>query len=159
MKIIASRLLAAVALLLAATYATAGDSYPARPIRLIVPSGAGGVTDILARVIAQQLSERLGQQVIVDNRPGASGIVGSQIVTNAVQDGYTLLMVRGRTAGLRGAGMERNPGAGGYSQTDQIRNRFLCDAHLHTSLTGHATPLAIVCSHRAHVRRAKTRRE
>lgn len=71
----------------------AAEAFPSRPIRLIVPSGAGGVTDILARVIAEKLSESIGQQVIVDNRPGASGIVGSQIVASATPDGHTLLMV------------------------------------------------------------------
>jgi tripartite-type tricarboxylate transporter receptor subunit TctC len=73
--------------------ATAAEPYPSHPVRLIVPSGAGGVTDILARVAAQKLTQSLGQQVIVDNRPGASGIVGSQIVAKAAPDGYTLLMV------------------------------------------------------------------
>jgi tripartite-type tricarboxylate transporter receptor subunit TctC len=60
---------------------------------MIVPSGAGGITDILGRVLAQKLSEAFGQQVVVDNRPGASGIVGSNIVAKAAPDGYTLLMV------------------------------------------------------------------
>jgi tripartite-type tricarboxylate transporter receptor subunit TctC len=58
-----------------------------------VPSGAGGITDILARVIAVRLSENLGHQVVVDNRPGASGVVGSDIVAKATPDGHTLLMV------------------------------------------------------------------
>jgi len=73
--------------------AVAAESYPTRPIRMIIPSGAGGITDILGRVIAQRLSESLGQQVVVDNRPGASGIIGSEIVAKATPDGYTLLMV------------------------------------------------------------------
>lgn len=67
--------------------------YPVRPVRIVVPTGAGGVTDVVARVIAQKLGERLGQQVIVDNRPGAGGVPGSQIVATAAPDGYTLLMV------------------------------------------------------------------
>lgn len=71
----------------------AAENFPARPIRLIVPSGAGGVTDVLGRVVAHKLGASLGQQVVIDNRPGASGIVGSQIVANAAPDGYTLLMV------------------------------------------------------------------
>jgi tripartite-type tricarboxylate transporter receptor subunit TctC len=62
-------------------------------VRLILPSGAGGITDILARVIAPRLTQGLGQQVVVDNRPGASGIVGSAIVAKSAPDGYTLLMV------------------------------------------------------------------
>ena len=60
---------------------------------MIVPSGAGGVTDVLGRIVAHKLGASLGQQVVIDNRPGASGIVGSQIVATAVPDGYTLLMV------------------------------------------------------------------
>lgn len=73
--------------------AEAAESYPSRPVRMIIPSGAGGITDILGRVIATKLSESLGQQVVVDNRPGASGVVGSSIVAKAAPDGYTLLMV------------------------------------------------------------------
>ncbi len=72
--------------------AAAAEAYPSRPIRMIVPSGAGGITDILARVIAVRLAESLGHQVVVDNRPGASGVVGSDIVAKAAPDGHTLLM-------------------------------------------------------------------
>ena len=71
----------------------AADAYPLRPVRIVVPTGAGGVTDVVARVVAQRLGERLGQQVIVDNRPGAGGVTGSQIVATAAPDGHTLLMV------------------------------------------------------------------
>ena len=77
----------------AVTHVDAADNFPSRPIRMIVPSGAGGVTDVLGRVVAHKLGESLGQQVVIDNRPGASGIVGSQIVATAAPDGYTLLMV------------------------------------------------------------------
>ena len=70
----------------------AADGYPARPIRMIVPTGAGGVTDTLGRIIANRLGADLGQQVVIDNRPGASGVIGSNIVAQAVPDGYTLLM-------------------------------------------------------------------
>ena len=87
------RLLAAAAVLAGGVTAHAADSYPVRPVRMIIPTGAGGVTDILARTVAQKLGESLGQQFVIDNRPGASGIVGSQIVANAAPDGYTLLMV------------------------------------------------------------------
>ena len=73
--------------------AIAAESYPSRPVRMIIPAGAGGVTDILGRVIAGKLTDNMGQQVIVDNRPGASGIVGTQIVAKSAPDGYTLLMV------------------------------------------------------------------
>jgi tripartite-type tricarboxylate transporter receptor subunit TctC len=74
-------------------YAHAADAYPGRPIRLVIPTGAGGVTDILARIISDKLRGALGQQIVVDNRGGASGIIGSDIVAKAAPDGYTLLMV------------------------------------------------------------------
>ena len=79
--------------LIAASTAHAAEPFPSRPVRIVIPSGAGGVTDILGRVMAQKLTESFGQQVVIDNRPGASGIVGSQIVAKAVPDGHTLLMV------------------------------------------------------------------
>jgi tripartite-type tricarboxylate transporter receptor subunit TctC len=85
--------LAAALSLVVAGPAHAAEAFPSRPVRMIVPAGAGGVTDILGRVVAAKLTEALGQQVIVDNRPGASGIVGSQIVAKAAPDGHTLLMV------------------------------------------------------------------
>ena len=73
--------------------AQAADAYPSRPIRMVVPTGAGGVTDILARILAERMRDGLRQQVVVDNRPGAGGIIGSDIVAKAQPDGYTLLMV------------------------------------------------------------------
>ncbi|MGH8639667.1 MAG: tripartite tricarboxylate transporter substrate binding protein [Burkholderiales bacterium] len=88
-----SACLLVLAAALGAASAIGAENYPVRPIRMIIPSGAGGITDILGRVLAQKLTESLGQQVIVDNRPGASGIIGSQIVAKSAPDGYTLLMV------------------------------------------------------------------
>ena len=80
------------ALALGASTAAAQTAYPAKPIRLVVPFAPGGVTDTSGRLIAEQLSKRLGQQVIVDNKPGASGNIGTQMVSAAEPDGYTLLL-------------------------------------------------------------------
>lgn len=77
----------------AAAQAHAGESYPSRPIRLLVPSPPGGSPDILARITAHRLSEQMKQQVVVDNRGGASGIVGVELAKRAAPDGYTLLLV------------------------------------------------------------------
>src|SRR5438552_5099120 len=68
------------------------QEYPARPIRLIVPIGAGGGTDILARHVAQKLGERFRQAAIVENRPGAGSLIGTEYVAKAAPDGYTLLV-------------------------------------------------------------------
>jgi tripartite-type tricarboxylate transporter receptor subunit TctC len=73
-------------------FAQSTANYPAKPVRLVVPFPAGGTTDILARAVAQTLSEAWGQQVIVDNRPGAGGNIGSDLVAKSKPDGYTLLM-------------------------------------------------------------------
>jgi len=73
--------------------AHAADTYPSRPIRLVVPYPPGGGTDIVGRVLGEKLSASLGQPIIVDNRGGAGGILGTEIVAKAVPDGYTLLLV------------------------------------------------------------------
>ena len=67
-------------------------TYPTRPVRLVVPYAAGGPSDIAARLIGQSLAERLGQQIIIENRPGAGSNIGSEVVARAPADGYTLLM-------------------------------------------------------------------
>ena len=67
------------------------QSYPVRPLRIVLPYGPGGNSDIIARQLAQHMSQRLGQQVIVDNRPGAGGIIATEIARKAEPDGYTLL--------------------------------------------------------------------
>jgi len=84
--------LAAGAAALPVARAVRAQSYPARPVHLIVQVPAGGSPDIIARVIVQWLSERLGQPFVVDNRPGASGNIGTELVTKASPDGYTLLL-------------------------------------------------------------------
>ncbi len=80
-------------LLVAAGNAMAAQPYPAKPIRFIVPFGPGGVGDITARLAAQKMSASLGQQVIIDNRPGAGGIVASELVAKAEPDGHTMLLL------------------------------------------------------------------
>jgi len=82
-----------VALTLFVSGEVLGQVYPTRPIHLVVPSSAGaGVTDIMARLVGRHLSARIGQQIVIDNRPGASGILGSEVVSRAAPDGYTLLI-------------------------------------------------------------------
>src|ERR1700761_588097 len=71
--------------------------WPTRPIRIIVGFAAGGSTDVTARLVAQALSERLGQQIIVDNRPGAGGNIGAEAVAKSDPDGYTLLLATNGT--------------------------------------------------------------
>ena len=71
----------------------AAQTYPSRPVRLIVPQSAGGSTDVVARVIAQRMTETLRQNVIVDNRPGAGSLNGTELVAKATSDGHTVLVV------------------------------------------------------------------
>ncbi|MEK6592981.1 MAG: tripartite tricarboxylate transporter substrate binding protein [Pseudomonadota bacterium] len=85
------RFMVGLSAVFAASIACAAE-YPAKPLRLVVPYSAGGSTDTVARLIGARLSERLGQQVVVDNRTGAGTLIGTGIVAQAVPDGYTLLM-------------------------------------------------------------------
>lgn len=79
--------------LFAATTSSAADPYPAKPVRIVVPYSPGGSSDLVARIIAQQLSEDMPQSFVVENRTGAGSTIGSGYVANAAPDGYTLLLV------------------------------------------------------------------
>ena len=81
-----------LALLLWSGLTPAQSRYPAKPIRMIVAFAPGGSTDALARIVAQKLSEGLGQSVIVDNRPGGNTVIGSSALVNSAPDGYTILL-------------------------------------------------------------------
>src|SRR5438309_405877 len=76
-----------------AQVASAAENFPNHPVRMIVPYAAGGGADIVGRVIAQKLSETWGQQVVVDNRAGAGGNIGTEIAARAPADGYTVLLI------------------------------------------------------------------
>ncbi|MGO4278761.1 Tripartite-type tricarboxylate transporter, receptor component TctC [Cupriavidus sp. OV038] len=90
----------AVALTLAAVGSAHADTYPSKPIQMIVPQAPGGTNDIVARLVAADLSQRLGQQVVVENRPGAGGNIGTQAAARATADGYTLLMTISSTQAI-----------------------------------------------------------
>ena len=105
----------ALAAVLPVSAAFAQTPYPAKPIRMIVPFPPGGPNDILGRVVAARLTEQLGQQVVIDNRGGAGGIIGAEIVARAVPDGHTLLL--GGTASLA-----INPGLNRKLPYDPLRD-------------------------------------
>ena len=84
-------LVACAALVLA--YQAYAQNYPVRPLRLVVPFSAGGAADVPGRILTQKLSETLGHQVVVDNRPGAGSTIGAELVAKAPPDGYTLLTI------------------------------------------------------------------
>jgi len=85
-------LLALVPVALGFSFAAHGQAYPTRPIRLIVPFPAAGATDLFARTLSQKLGERLGTTMVIDNKPGAGGSIGSDLAAKAAPDGYTLLL-------------------------------------------------------------------
>ena len=85
----------ALRLTLAVGASTACAAYPDRPIRLVVPVAPGGAVDVVGRIMAQKMGQFLGQNVVVDNRPGANYIIGTEVVSRAAGDGYTLLTTAG----------------------------------------------------------------
>ena len=87
------RWLVAAALAALGSYASAQEAWPSRPVTVVVPYAPGGVTDAIARTIAQPLSQALGQQVLVENKAGGNGLIGTDFVANAKPDGYTLVMM------------------------------------------------------------------
>src|SRR6185312_11023972 len=89
------RLAAGAAVLPALSRVASAETWPSRPVRIIVPVPAGGALDILARLIGQYLSERLGQTFVVENRPGAATNIGIEAAVRAPADGYTLLLIPG----------------------------------------------------------------
>ena len=89
---LSTRLLALAAAAVLAVPAVAQERYPSRPVTLIVPQAPGGANDAIARIVAQKLSERFGQQFVVDNRPGAGGNIGTAAAAKARNDGYTLML-------------------------------------------------------------------
>ena len=91
-------LLKAAGLLLALTTASAAQDYPTRPVRIVVPFPPGAINDIVGRIVAAELSERLGKQFLVENRGGAGGVMGAEMVANAPKDGHTLLIISLATA-------------------------------------------------------------
>ncbi len=91
------------------------QSYPNKPVRMIVPFPAGGATDVLARALSIKLGEKLGQNVVVENRPGAGGTIGSQTVAQAAPDGYTILL---STSSTHSIGPVINPKIPYDAQTD-----------------------------------------
>jgi tripartite-type tricarboxylate transporter receptor subunit TctC len=86
------RFIAALFCIAAATAVVAQDNYPSKPVRILVPYGPGGATDIIARIVAQRLTESLGQSFLVENRPGANGNIALEATAKAPADGYTLLV-------------------------------------------------------------------
>jgi tripartite-type tricarboxylate transporter receptor subunit TctC len=107
MTIAISWLIALATLAAPPAAALAADAWPARPVRLIVPFPPGGSNDIVGRVIGAKLTERLGKQVVIDNRAGAAGAIGTEIAVNAQPDGYTLLVIS--AAHAYGSSMRKTP--------------------------------------------------
>src|SRR5690349_19187975 len=93
MSIVGLRLIAACMLTLLTCIGTRAEDYPIRPVRLIIPFPPGGSNDVVGRMVANGLSSRLGQQVFVDNRGGAGGLIGSEACAGSAPDGYTICLI------------------------------------------------------------------
>ena len=106
-----SKVMEAVALAAMAAFAAPalGQAYPTKPIRIVAPSTPGDAPDVIARLVADKLSVALGQQVVVDNKPGAGGVVGSESVAKSAPDGYTLIMGNAGSHGINAAVYSRLP--------------------------------------------------
>jgi len=91
------RAAAALAVAFVAAPAVAQPQFPTRPLRIIVPWPAGGVTDVVARIVGERLAQAIGQPVVVDNKPGATGFIGTELAARANPDGYTLLLITAST--------------------------------------------------------------
>ncbi len=106
-----SKVMEAAALAAMAAFAAPalGQAYPTKPIRIVAPSTPGDAPDVIARLVADKLSVALGQQVVVDNKPGAGGVVGSESVAKSAPDGYTLIMGNAGSHGINAAVYSRLP--------------------------------------------------
>lgn len=106
--------IAVIAAALLASAAVSAQPYPSKPIRMIVGFAPGGGTDVTARAVVQELSDALGQRIVIDNRPGANGVIGAEIASKSPADGYTVLMVN--------SGHTVNPGMYKKLPYDTIRD-------------------------------------
>lgn len=98
MDLLRRQLCAAAIAACAAPFASAQANYPSKPVRIVVPFGAGGVADLTARAVGKALGERIGQGVVIENRPGAGGVVAAELVARAEPDGHTLFLMSNGTA-------------------------------------------------------------